>query len=98
VNGAAGVVAVAGGRLYVVTGFTVRGGKIVAIDIIADPARLRQIDLGSRRNKLPLRPCSQVTTCALTCTGSGASKVGGGPCYFAPDVTNVGLEPHKVVT
>jgi RNA polymerase sigma-70 factor (ECF subfamily) len=46
VNGAAGVVAVADGQLFAVTGFTVRGGKIVAIDIIADPARLRQIDLG----------------------------------------------------
>ncbi|HET9494635.1 MAG TPA: sigma-70 family RNA polymerase sigma factor [Chloroflexia bacterium] len=46
VNGAAGVVAVASGQLYAVTGFTVRGGKIVEIDIIADPARLRQIDPG----------------------------------------------------
>jgi hypothetical protein len=26
-------------------GFTVRGGKIVEIDILADPARLRQLDL-----------------------------------------------------
>jgi hypothetical protein len=26
-------------------GFTVRGGKIVAIDALADPARLRQLDL-----------------------------------------------------
>lgn len=28
-----------------VMGFTVRGGKIVAIDALADPARLRQLDL-----------------------------------------------------
>jgi hypothetical protein len=27
-----------------VLGFTVRGGKIVAIDILADPARLRRFD------------------------------------------------------
>jgi hypothetical protein len=26
-------------------GFTVRGGKIVEIDVLADPARLRQLDL-----------------------------------------------------
>jgi len=26
-------------------GFTVSGGKIVAIDVLADPARLRQLDL-----------------------------------------------------
>jgi len=26
-------------------GFTVRGGKIVAIDDLADPARLRRLDL-----------------------------------------------------
>jgi RNA polymerase sigma-70 factor (ECF subfamily) len=26
-------------------GFTISGGKIVEIDILADPARLRQLDL-----------------------------------------------------
>jgi hypothetical protein len=26
-------------------GFTVTGGKIVAIDVLADPERLRQLDL-----------------------------------------------------
>jgi RNA polymerase sigma-70 factor, ECF subfamily len=45
VNGAAGVVIAAEGRLFAVVGFTVRGGKIVEIDILADPARLRQLDL-----------------------------------------------------
>jgi hypothetical protein len=29
-----------------VLGVTVRGGKIAEIDILADPARLRQLDLG----------------------------------------------------
>src|SRR5829696_2159189 len=42
VNGAAGVVVAPRGRLFAVMGFTVRGGKIVEIDILADPARLRQ--------------------------------------------------------
>jgi RNA polymerase sigma-70 factor, ECF subfamily len=45
VNGAAGVVIAAEGRLFAVVGFTVRGGKIVEIDILADPARLRRLDL-----------------------------------------------------
>jgi RNA polymerase sigma factor (sigma-70 family) len=45
VNGAAGVVVAPRGRPYSVMGFTVRGGKIVEIDILADPARLRQLDL-----------------------------------------------------
>jgi hypothetical protein len=31
--------------LRVAFGFTITGGKIVAIDILADPARLRQLDL-----------------------------------------------------
>jgi hypothetical protein len=45
VNGTAGVVADTGGRLLAVMGFTVSGGKIVEIDILADPARLRRFDL-----------------------------------------------------
>ena len=46
VNGAAGVVSwSADGRPLSVTGFTVRHGKIVEIDILADPARLRRLDL-----------------------------------------------------
>jgi RNA polymerase sigma factor (sigma-70 family) len=45
VNGAAGVVVARDGQPYSVMGFTVRGGKIVEIDAIADPGRLRQLDL-----------------------------------------------------
>jgi RNA polymerase sigma-70 factor (ECF subfamily) len=45
VNGAAGVVVAPGGQPFAVMGFTVRGGKIFEIDILADPARLRQLDL-----------------------------------------------------
>jgi RNA polymerase sigma factor (sigma-70 family) len=44
VNGAAGVVIVANGRPVSVMGFTVTRGKIVAIDAIADPLRLSQLD------------------------------------------------------
>jgi RNA polymerase sigma factor (sigma-70 family) len=45
VNGAAGVVSLLDGRPFSVGSVTVRGGKIVEIDILADPARLRQLDL-----------------------------------------------------
>ena len=45
VNGAAGMVVASDERTYAVLGFTVAGGKIVAIDILADPARLEQLDL-----------------------------------------------------
>jgi RNA polymerase sigma-70 factor (ECF subfamily) len=46
VNGAAGIVSwLPGGRPFSVMGFSVRRGKIVEIDILADPARLRQLDL-----------------------------------------------------
>ena len=46
VNGAAGVVSWSpDGRPFSVMGFTVRRGKIVEIDILADPARLSRLDL-----------------------------------------------------
>ena len=45
VNGAAGVVVAPGGRPVSVMGFTVRGGRIVEIHAVADPDRLRQLDL-----------------------------------------------------
>jgi RNA polymerase sigma factor (sigma-70 family) len=45
VNGAAGVVVVSGGRTLAVAGFTVAGGRIAEIDLLADPARLRELDL-----------------------------------------------------
>lgn len=44
VNGAAGFVVVRHGRLQGVAGFTVRHGKIVEIDLLMDPARLRDLD------------------------------------------------------
>jgi RNA polymerase sigma-70 factor, ECF subfamily len=45
VNGTAGVVALHDGRPISVVGFTVRGGKIVEMNILADPERLQQLDL-----------------------------------------------------
>jgi RNA polymerase sigma factor (sigma-70 family) len=43
VNGAAGVVVTVGGRPFAVLGFTVAEGKIVEVDAIADPERVRRI-------------------------------------------------------
>jgi RNA polymerase sigma-70 factor (ECF subfamily) len=45
INGAAGVVVGAPGRPLFVMAFTVSGGKIVAIDVLADPERVQQLDL-----------------------------------------------------
>jgi RNA polymerase sigma factor (sigma-70 family) len=45
VNGAAGVVGAGGGRTYAVMAFTVRGGRIVEIDILADADRLQRLDM-----------------------------------------------------
>ncbi len=45
INGAAGVVVAAHGRPLFVMAFTVADGKIVAIDVLADPDRLHELDL-----------------------------------------------------
>ena len=45
VNGAAGVVVAPRRRPIAVVGFTVRAGRIATIDLIADPAKLRGLDL-----------------------------------------------------
>jgi hypothetical protein len=42
VNGAAGVVVTIGGRPFAVMGFIVADGKILEIDAIADPERVRR--------------------------------------------------------
>jgi RNA polymerase sigma-70 factor (ECF subfamily) len=43
VNGAAGVVITMRGRPYAVMGFTVAEGRIVEIDVVADPDRVRRV-------------------------------------------------------
>src|SRR5215218_6420289 len=45
INGAAGLVSTRNGEPFSVGGFTIKDRRIVAIDILADPARLRQLDL-----------------------------------------------------
>jgi RNA polymerase sigma factor (sigma-70 family) len=45
VNGAPGLVSTRHGRPFSVGAFTVKGGKIVAMDILADPERLRELNL-----------------------------------------------------
>jgi RNA polymerase sigma factor (sigma-70 family) len=45
VNGALGGVSTRDGEPFAVGGYTIRGGKIVEIDILADPERLSALDL-----------------------------------------------------
>ena len=45
VNGAAGAVVILGGQPVAVVGFTFSRGKVVEIDVLADPERLRRLDL-----------------------------------------------------
>jgi RNA polymerase sigma factor (sigma-70 family) len=47
VNGAAGAVIFVGDRATAIMGFVVRGGRIAAIDVLADPERIARIDLGA---------------------------------------------------
>jgi RNA polymerase sigma-70 factor (ECF subfamily) len=47
VNGAAGAVIVIAGRPSAIMGFVVRGGRIAAIDVLADPERIARIDLSA---------------------------------------------------
>jgi len=47
VNGRAGVVVAPGGTPMAVVGFTASGGRIVAIDLITDPEKLRRLPLGT---------------------------------------------------
>ena len=45
VNGAIGAVTTRDGEPFSVAGLTIRGGRIVAMDFLADPERLRRLDL-----------------------------------------------------
>jgi RNA polymerase sigma factor (sigma-70 family) len=45
VNGTAGIVLASRGRPFSVVGFTIRRAKIVEIDVLADPARLQQLEI-----------------------------------------------------
>jgi RNA polymerase sigma-70 factor, ECF subfamily len=47
VNGAAGFVSVVEGQALSVIGFTITDGKIVEMDILADPERLRRLDFAA---------------------------------------------------
>jgi RNA polymerase sigma factor (sigma-70 family) len=47
INGAAGAVIFVAGRPTAVMGFVVRAGRIAAIDVLADPARIGRLDLSA---------------------------------------------------
>ena len=50
VDGAVGVVHAPGGRLSRALRFTFKGGKIVEVNVIADPARLKELECRSSTN------------------------------------------------
>ncbi|MGW2562073.1 RNA polymerase sigma factor SigJ [Streptomyces sp. NPDC001514] len=45
INGVPGIVSLPGGKAVAVMAFTVSGGKVVQLDILADPERMRSLDL-----------------------------------------------------
>lgn len=45
VNGAAGAVTLRDGKPFAITGFMIKGRRIVEMDILTDPDRLRRVDL-----------------------------------------------------
>jgi RNA polymerase sigma factor (sigma-70 family) len=45
VNGAVGIVSAPGGKLFSVGGLTIKNGRIVEMDILADPERLARLDI-----------------------------------------------------
>jgi RNA polymerase sigma-70 factor (ECF subfamily) len=45
IDGSAGLVMAPGGRLFLVLVFTLTGGLITGIDVIAEPERLRRLDI-----------------------------------------------------
>ncbi|BBZ43281.1 DNA-directed RNA polymerase sigma-70 factor [Mycobacterium parmense] len=47
VNGAAGALVLVGDHPTAIMGFVVRGGRVAAIDVLADPARISRIDLSA---------------------------------------------------
>jgi len=47
VNGAAGAVIFVTGQPTAIMGFLVRGGRVAAVDVLADPERIARIDLSA---------------------------------------------------
>ena len=56
VNGTAGAVSFRDGKPFSVMGVTVRGGRIVELDFLADPERLRRLDLTAMTASRHTRP------------------------------------------
>lgn len=53
INGAAGLVAGTAQQVYTVMGFIVQNGRVVAIDILGDPARLRHLNPAAATTSAP---------------------------------------------
>ncbi len=74
VNGAAGFVVVPeDGEVFSVVGFTVRGSRIVELDILADPDRLRELDLAAAGVE-----CQVSAAAGPPSAAAGARAAGGG--------------------
>ena len=74
VNGAVGAVWAPGGRPRVVFGFTITRGKILAIDLVADPAVLREFDLAVLNDWRPVLRSGPIRG-TLSSTSSGSNAV-----------------------
>jgi hypothetical protein len=72
VNGAVGAVWAPGGRPRVAFGFTITRGKILAIDLVADPAVLREFDLAVLNDGRPVLRSPISGTLSSTSSGSNA--------------------------
>jgi hypothetical protein len=74
VNGAVGAVWAPGGRPRVAFGFTITRGKILAIDLVADPAVLREFDLAVLNDGRPVLRSGPIRG-TLSSTSSGSNAV-----------------------
>jgi RNA polymerase sigma factor (sigma-70 family) len=52
INGAAGFISLLDGQLFAIAAFTLRNGRITAMDILIDPARLARVDLTDLDSRL----------------------------------------------
>jgi len=95
VNGDVGLVSRrADGRLFSVLAFTIAGGKIVEIDILADPARLSRLDLSAVERWTPRsRKAFKRHDSRTQLRRRRASR--GGPCRGVAIVRPAGARPPR---
>ena len=67
VNGAAGAVIFVAGQPTAIMGFVVRGGRVAAIDVLADPQRIARIDLSAVTGYLSVAVAACSSASAASC-------------------------------